>query len=289
MDHHGYSYGYDRHTEGLTGKALSGIANAAAGAYAGIRQLYSGADAGGTAGGKGIYGDDKVGLYVLCNAADYFHGFHPCYAKYPRRYRADRAHRAGQCLRHIFVDMTGNVYPFRYTGAKGIRGDGTIAKANHQHRGYNGGIGADTTEKVLNRLKVSLFDLQPAKVVLLIGVNDIIFDLGVNNLLLNYGIILNDINLNLPNTEVLCLSILPMNQAVNSTAVPNVEKSNQIIMDVNIEIEKIVDEYDYEFVNLFPEFADDNNYLKEEFSDDGLHLNHNGYVVLSNKLKPMLM
>ena len=80
-----------------------------------------------------------------------------------------------------------------------------------------------------------------------------------------------------------------MNQAVNSTAVPNVEKSNQIIMDVNIEIEKIVDEYDYEFVNLFPEFADDNNYLKEEFSDDGLHLNHNGYVVLSNKLKPMLM
>jgi len=154
---------------------------------------------------------------------------------------------------------------------------------------YNRGIGADTTEKVLNRLKVSLYDIQPSKVVLLIGVNDIIFDLGVNNLLLNYGIILNDINLNLPNTEVLCLSILPMNQEVNSTAVPNVEKSNQIIMDVNIEIEKIVDEYDYEFVNLFPEFADDNNYLKEEFSDDGLHLNHNGYVVLSNKLKPMLM
>ena len=38
---------------------------------------------------------------------------------------------------------------------------------------YNRGIGGDTTSGVLERLKLSLFDIKPSKIVMLIGINDI--------------------------------------------------------------------------------------------------------------------
>ena len=154
---------------------------------------------------------------------------------------------------------------------------------------YNRGIGGDTTQNVLNRLKVSLFDIQPSKIVLLIGVNDINSNVGKDKLLANYRSILNEIKTNLPQTEVFCMSILPMNKTLETYSTIDVDKNNQIVMEVNPKIEEIVNEFDYEFVNLFPEFADANNYLIEDFSDDGIHLNHNGFVVWSNKIKPMLM
>jgi len=154
---------------------------------------------------------------------------------------------------------------------------------------YNRGIGGDTTQNVLNRLKVSLFDIQPSKIVLLIGVNDINSNVGKDKLLANYRSILNEIKINLPQTEVFCMSILPMNKVLETYSTIDVDKNNQIVIEVNPKIEEIVNEFDYEFVNLFPEFADAYNYLIEDFSDDGIHLNHNGFVVWSNKIKPMLM
>lgn len=154
---------------------------------------------------------------------------------------------------------------------------------------YNRGIGGDTTKNILNRLKVSLFDLQPSKVVLLIGVNDINSNVAEDKLLANYRSILNEITINLPQAEVFCMSILPMNKTVETSAPIDVDKNNQIIMEINPKIEGIVHEFGYEFVNLFPSFADSNNCLIEQFSDDGLHLNHNGFVAWSNILKPMLV
>ena len=45
---------------------------------------------------------------------------------------------------------------------------------------YNRGIGGDTTGGLLDRMKVSLYDLAPSKIVLMIGINDI-FGGGKNN------------------------------------------------------------------------------------------------------------
>ena len=154
---------------------------------------------------------------------------------------------------------------------------------------YNRGIGGDRTENVLNRLKVSLFDLNPPKVVLLIGVNDVKSNISEDKILSNYRKILNQIKINLPLTEVFCMSILPMNKMVEARPIIDVDKNNQIIMDLNPQIEEIVNEFNYKYVNLFPNFADSNNYLIEQYSDDGIHLNHNGFVEWSRILKPLLM
>ena len=48
---------------------------------------------------------------------------------------------------------------------------------------YNGGIGGDTTAGVLERLQVSVFDLEPSVVVLMIGTNDVNGNLPENEIL----------------------------------------------------------------------------------------------------------
>ena len=59
---------------------------------------------------------------------------------------------------------------------------------------YNRGIGGDTTSGVLKRLKLSLFDINPSKIVLLIGTNDINGGVENNKILENYRNILKEIS-----------------------------------------------------------------------------------------------
>ena len=153
---------------------------------------------------------------------------------------------------------------------------------------YNRGIGGDTTSGVLKRLKISLFDINPSKIVLLIGTNDINGGVEVSKILENYRNILKEISTNLPQAEVVCISLLPLNKQLETYTNIDVDKSMQTIVSINPEIEKIVNEFNYNFVDVFDEFVDANNYLIKELSPDGIHLNSDGYVKLSNLIKPYL-
>ena len=81
-------------------------------------------------------------------------------------------------------------------------------------RAYNRGIARDRTDGVLARLKVSLYDLAPTKVVLLIGINDVNAGRSIDEIVANYTAILVSIRANLPDCEVTCLSVLPMDARV---------------------------------------------------------------------------
>ena len=153
---------------------------------------------------------------------------------------------------------------------------------------YNRGIGGDTTSGVLNRIQGSLLDLQPSKIVLMIGINDINGGIGKDTVLKNYEDILSKISTALPNTQVVCASILPLNKDVESYALINVDKSMEIIKQVNPEIQKLTEKYDYTFLDVFDEFLDADNYLYKELSPDGIHLNADGYRKYSAMLIPFL-
>lgn len=154
---------------------------------------------------------------------------------------------------------------------------------------YNRGIGGDSTSGVLNRLKISLFDIKPSKIVLMIGVNDINSNVSKNKILENYQNILSEISANLPTTQVYCVSILPINKMLEDYTPINVESSTELILEINPEIQNLAGQFGYEFVNMYPHFADSNNFLIESLTPDGIHLNSNGYTVYSNLLKPYLM
>lgn len=154
---------------------------------------------------------------------------------------------------------------------------------------YNRGIGGDVTSGVLDRLDSSVFALEPSKVVLMIGINDINGGRSINYVLENYEKILKLISEELPDTEVYCMSILPLNEQLEEYTVINVESSTEKILEINSRIEELVARYGYEFVNLYPLFDNGSNRLYKEMSPDGIHLNHAGYTVWSQKLKPLLL
>lgn len=154
-------------------------------------------------------------------------------------------------------------------------------------RTYNRGISGDRTSGIYRRLKLSLFDLAPTKIVLMIGINDINLGLTNDEIMINYTSIIDDIKTNLPSADVTCLSVLPMNSIVEQYGV-DLAKATAQIKDLNGRIKTLVEGKGYRYIDLFTHFADENDHLITTYSNDGLHPNNAGYVVWTNVLKPVL-
>ena len=155
---------------------------------------------------------------------------------------------------------------------------------------YNRGIGGDTTEGVLKRLQVSLYDIAPSKIVLLIGINDMNGKKSNKTIVNNYDKILSDIKAHLPSSMVYPLSITPQNKVVESYAGwINAKNANQTAKEINVEIEQLANKYSYTYLDLHSLLADSEGYLKEDCSEDGIHLNDNGFTIWTNLVKPYLL
>ena len=153
---------------------------------------------------------------------------------------------------------------------------------------YNRGIGGDTTGGVLKRLKLSLFDIKPSRIIMMIGINDINCMVPNSKILDNYGKILGEIKAALPEAEVYCVSVMPVNRDIESYTVVNAEITNSKVLELNPEIEKLTVSYGYRFIDLHADFCDADGFLKKELSPDGIHLNHDGYTVYSKIIKEAL-
>lgn len=153
---------------------------------------------------------------------------------------------------------------------------------------YNRGIGGDTTQGVIDRLKISIFDVEPSKIVLMIGTNDV--DGGRDNdyIIANYRKILDQIKENQPTVELFFVSVIPQNKVLEEASGLDVTKNNAQIDELNEEIEKLCAEYGHTFVDIYDLLLDSDGYLDKRYSDDGLHLNANGFEVWANSIKPLL-
>lgn len=152
---------------------------------------------------------------------------------------------------------------------------------------YNRGIGGDTTEGVLKRLDVSLFDLKPKAVVLMIGTNDVNGRKDEDGIIDRYEKILKSIKDHLPDTLVYVMSIIPQNSDIGTYSSIDYKDSNEIITRLNEQINSLVTKYSYTYLDLFSLLLNDDG-LNKNYSDDGLHLNKEGFIIWTNLLKPYL-
>ena len=153
---------------------------------------------------------------------------------------------------------------------------------------YNRGISGDVTSGVLNRLKVCAYDIKPSKIVLMIGINDIDCGRSAEDTAETYKEILKNIKENLPETKVYCMSLVSQHKGIEKYSALKITKTIPIIMETNSLYQSLAQEFGYTYVDLFHETCDSNNVLIEKYSDDGLHLNANGFEVWANVLKPYL-
>ena len=152
---------------------------------------------------------------------------------------------------------------------------------------YNRGIGGDVTSGVIARLKTSVIDLKPAKVIMMIGINDINIGRTNDEIMTNYKTIIEEIQAKLPATEIICESVLPMDNRVTAWGI-DLPKTIDKIKDLNARIKTYVESKGILFVDLFTSFADENDQQIPSYSYDGLHPNADGYAVWTSVLKPLL-
>lgn len=154
---------------------------------------------------------------------------------------------------------------------------------------YNRGIAGDVTQGVIDRLQVSLFDIAPQKIVLMIGINDINGGRSAEYIVGNYNIILSTIHEHLPSAQVYCMSILPMGNKITEYVQIDINARNEKVVQINTDIADLASVYSYEYVDLHSHVLDENNLLKSELTDDGIHLNASGFSIWTDVLKPRLV
>ena len=150
-----------------------------------------------------------------------------------------------------------------------------VKNAYPQYVVVNRGIGGDTTFGVEERLQVSLYDLKPKVVVMLIGVNNIetMFD--------NYEDILIGLRDNLPESEIVLVSLTSMSMEWG--------KKNQLAAYNNVKIKLLAEKYGYKYVDLYSALLDvETGELRTEYTIDGGHQTAAGYAVFTKTITPVL-
>jgi lysophospholipase L1-like esterase len=149
----------------------------------------------------------------------------------------------------------------------------------------NRGISADITEGILLRLD-AITKLKPAKLFIMIGVNDLSRNMTPDEVAANYRLILERVRTETPGTKVFIESVLPVNPATGM-ALNHTNKTPQI-MELNGKLKALAAEYGHTYVDLFSVMADADNHLPRKYSIDGLHLTYEGYRVWVETIKPMV-
>lgn len=155
---------------------------------------------------------------------------------------------------------------------------------------YNRGIGGDTIDGVIDRLKVSVYDLAPTKLVLMIGTNNVNGGQTNSEIIYKYRKLLNLLKTNLPNTEIIIMSCISQNEMLVdlTDGAIDIEKTIPQIMELNVMIQNLALEFEHTYLDIFSETVDANNYLNALYSHDGIHLNANGFSVWTNLVKQYL-
>ncbi|RYZ51361.1 MAG: sialate O-acetylesterase [Chitinophagaceae bacterium] len=146
----------------------------------------------------------------------------------------------------------------------------------------NRGISGDITFGVLERLH-EVTEGAPAKVFILIGINDISRNIPDSVIVGNYEKMIRQIKKESPKTKIYFQTLLPVNN--NFTQFKNHYNKDEHILFVNESLKALAAKEKITLIDLYPHFLDSEKKMDKRFTIDGLHLNAEGYKVWSDVLK----
>ena len=153
------------------------------------------------------------------------------------------------------------------------------------HNVVNSGINGNVSQDILNDMYNRVYKFNPSKVFLLIGTNQLMND-DDEKIVNDIKTILTKINEVRPQTEIYVESIYPVNKDLDELMVKT--RENNRIVSLNKKIKKMTKEFkNTQYINIYDDLLKDDK-LNSDYSDDGLHLNDNGYKVVTNIIKKYL-
>lgn len=159
---------------------------------------------------------------------------------------------------------------------------------------YNRGIRATTTADLLKSMDICIFDLEPSKIFINIGSNDIGFNVPESTFLANYDEILRQIKEKLPDTQVYVMAYYPVNPVADfgeSDAEHEsffASRNNEILESASSKVSQLAQKYHFEFINLNAGLADAEGNLRKELTFDGGHMYPSGYEIVLQNMKKYL-
>jgi lysophospholipase L1-like esterase len=145
----------------------------------------------------------------------------------------------------------------------------------------NRGISGDTSWGLMIRLS-EVTERKPAKLFLMIGTNDLARGKPVADVRDKIAEVLDSIRLRTPGTIVYLQSILPTIETLAPLYI------NDRINSLNTELKTLAAAKGVAWIDLATSFKDGSGKLKTELTDDGLHLNGQGYVLWHSLIRKEL-
>lgn len=160
--------------------------------------------------------------------------------------------------------------------------DGYFFKSNNL---IDRGISGQTTPQILLRFRQDVIELNPSKVVILAGINDIAENTGPISLEAVFGNIVSMVELAKANKiKVVLCAVLPSNKFYWN---PKIEPADKVIA-LNKMIKTYALKNKIPFVDYFSEMVDNEKGLDKKYGDDGVHPNLNGYKLMETLLLKVL-
>lgn len=164
---------------------------------------------------------------------------------------------------------------------------------------YNRGVGGFTTDDMLENMDAQIFGVEPSKIFINIGTNDISntavsFEEALEHTIKNYTKILSQIKDRLPETEVFLMAYYPVN---DKDKVPDTEwgktmfinRNNKNIPVANAAVEKLAASFGFHYIDVNDGLTDERGLLKKEFTVEGVHMYANGYQVVFENMRKYLL
>ncbi|MCK3684728.1 GDSL-type esterase/lipase family protein [Maribellus sp. YY47] len=147
----------------------------------------------------------------------------------------------------------------------------------------NRGISGDITQGILDRLN-PIVSGKPAKLFLMIGINDMSRSIGQDTIVDNIAKIIDEFQTKSPDTKIYLQSILPVND--NFTNYKKHAACQKQVPEINKELKKLAAKRKITYIDLFPHFTNETGIqLNEKYTNDGLHLMGDGYLVWVDLIK----
>ena len=186
--------------------------------------------------------------------------------------------RAG--LFNVMSGTKGGVYFVGNSITDGAEWSEIFGDANIRNRG----ISADISAGVLNRIQ-TLIERRPDKVFLMIGINDLARGIAPDSILHNIGTFVRLLREYSPTTQIFFQSLLPVNPDLKMFA-QHTSKAAEIKY-VNGILEREAGQ-GYAYIDLHTHFLDEDGKLSRRWTNDGLHLNGDGYMLWKHIVFPLV-
>lgn len=157
---------------------------------------------------------------------------------------------------------------------------------------YNCGICGITTDMLLHFIDEGVLKYRPYQVVIMAGTNDLgdtVFA-SPRDIALNIKEMVEIIHYNLPNCQIYVCGCIPCLEEYHGyKALKKGNRSNDTLKMIYKELKNMI-RYDYvELINVYPALCNKRGEPIENIYTDGLHINHEGYVLLSNAIKKVIL